>query len=274
MHNYKPADMSTCLSHSRVVYVGDSLVRQQFFAALQLIKPNVDTSGESHVNRKYVFNEENLTLEFWWDPYLNNTEILKGTSAALKPSLLVVGTGAWQMHYLEKDYFENFKSSMDLLFDTVNTHSIADAMLVSPVEIPQYDKLSPARRASMTIDKITKMNEYLRQKQGEYVNTRTRMGIPYIWNEIGAHLNNVTDDGLHFKQTVTSLQAQIALNYRCNDELNKKFPMGTTCCFTYPRSRWYQNILILLFLIWVPTGFFVSTATKSGKHKICLENGD
>ncbi|KAI7886893.1 10 TM acyl transferase domain found in Cas1p-domain-containing protein [Mucor mucedo] len=264
MHSYKATDMSTCLSHSRVVYVGDSLVRQQFFAALQLVRPNVDTSGESHVHRKYVFNEEKLTMEFWWDPYLNTTEILKGTSPALKPSLLVVGTGAWQMHYLGKNYFEHFQSSMDSLFETVSTHSIADAMLVSPVEIPQYDKLSPARRASMTIEKIKKMNDYLRHKQGEYVDPKTRMGIPFIWNEIGAHLSNVTDDGLHFKQTVTSLQAQIALNYRCNDELDKKFPMGTTCCFTYPRPRWYQNILILLFLIWVPTGFFVSTATTSG----------
>lgn len=268
MHSYKAAEISTCLNHSRIVYVGDSIVRQQFFAALQLVRPNVDLTGEAHVNRKYVFNEENLTLEFWWDPYLNTTQdILKGTLPMIKPSLLVVGSGAWQMHYLGKDYFEQWKTGIDALFDSVYANSqVADAVLLGPVEVPQYDKLSEDRTATMTMQKIERMNAYLRQKEIEFVgNTKTPIGIPFVWNEISSHTTNITEDGLHFKQAITSLQAQIALNYRCNDQLDKKFPMGTTCCFTYPTPRWYQNIFFLLFLIWVPTGFFISTST-SGKQ--------
>lgn len=253
--------MSSCLQHAHVVYVGDSIVRQQFFAALQLVRPNVDTSGEAHVNRKYVFQQEQLTMEFWWDPYLNTTsQILNGTSPAMKPSLLVLGSGAWHMHHLGEDYFEQWKSSIDQVFESIQGHRLADAVLLGPVEIPQFEKLSEDRRATMTMDKIEKMNDYLRYKQGKVKNSKTRMGVPFVWNEIGAHLSNVTDDGLHFTKTVTSLQAQIALNYRCNDQLDKKFPMGTTCCFTYPRPKWYQNIFFLLFLIWVPTGFFVTTS--------------
>ncbi|CAO3654021.1 unnamed protein product [Mucor hiemalis] len=39
MHFYKTEEISTCLGHSRILYVGDSIARQQFFAALRLVRP-------------------------------------------------------------------------------------------------------------------------------------------------------------------------------------------------------------------------------------------
>lgn len=265
MHTYKTEEISTCLGHSRILYVGDSIARQQFFAALKLVRPNVDTSGEAHENRKFVFSDENLTMEFWWDPYLNASttqDILKGNSPMIRPSLLVVGSGAWQMHYLGKDYFEEWKKGIDTVFDSVQASAeVADALLLGPVEIPDYDRLSENRTRTMTVEKIEKMNEYLRQKESQVSDaTKTPFGIPFVWNEISSLATNVTEDGLHFNPTITTLQAQIALNYRCNDQLNKKFPMGTTCCYTYPTPRWYQMVFFLLFLVFVPLGFFVLTA--------------
>lgn len=271
MHTYKAPEISSCLSHSKIIYVGDSIARQQFFAALQLIRPNVDTSGEAHVNRKYVFSEEGLTMEFWWDPYLNETTtqaILKGESPNIKPSLLVVGSGAWQMHYLGRDYFDQWKTGIDMIFEAVETNSqVADALLLGPVEVPDYNVLSANRTATMTIEKIERMNNYLQEKQnGLNGNTMTPFVIPFVWNQISSTTTNVTEDGLHFNPSVTKLQAQIALNYRCNDQLDKKFPMGTTCCFTYPTPRWYQNVFFFLFLVWVPLGFFIITSTAAGKR--------
>lgn len=270
MHSYKTEEISTCLGHSRILYVGDSIARQQFFAALRLVRPNVDTSGEAHENRKFVFSEENLTMEFWWDPYLNASttqDILKGKSPMIRPSLLVVGSGAWQMHYLGKNYFEAWKEGIDTVFDSVQkSGEVADALLLGPVEMPDYDHLSENRTRTMTVEKIEKMNEYLRQKESEMSgNTKTPFGIPFVWNEISSLASNVTEDGLHFNPTITTLQAQIALNYRCNDQLTKKFPMGNTCCYTYPTPRWYQMIFFFLFLVFVPLGFFILT---SGKRRL------
>ncbi|CEP13705.1 hypothetical protein [Parasitella parasitica] len=263
MHTYKPPEITECLGHSRIVYVGDSIIRQQFFAALNLIKPGVDTAGEAHVNRKYVFNEQHLILEFWWDPYLNETtDLLQGNLPSTRPSLMVVGSGAWQMHYLGDDYFKKWKKGMDTIFNAVQQTDVADAVLLSPVEIPQYEKLGANRTQTMTMEKITKMNDYLMDKQDQLQTSQTPLVVPFVWNEVGAQATNVTEDGLHYNPLVTTVQTQIALNYRCNDHLSKKFPMNNTCCFNYPAPRWYQLAFMAFFLIWVPAGFLVKNTTS------------
>jgi hypothetical protein len=264
MHNYKATDISTCLSHSRIVYVGDSIARQQFFAALKLMKPNADTSGEPHVNRKYVLSEQDLTMEFWWDPYLNETtDLLQGKLPSIKPSLMVVMTGAWQMHYLGENYFSGWKEGVDRVLEAVQVNAeVADAVLLGPVEIPDYDKLDRNRTKTMTLEKISRMNRYLQEKEADIKSTKTAFGIPFVWNEISTQATtDVSVDGLHYNPIVTTAQAQIALNYRCNDQLDKKFPMSNTCCFTYPTPRWYQFIFMLFFLVFVPVGFVLNAST-------------
>jgi len=267
MHNYKAPEISSCLGHSRIVYVGDSIVRQQFFAALNLVKPGIDTSGEAHVNRKYVFNEQHLTLEFWWDPYLNETtDLLQGKLPSIRPSLMVVGSGAWQMHYLGDSYFKEWKKRIDTIFNAVQQTQVADAVLLSPVEIPQYEKLGANRTQTMTMDKITQMNDYLLERQSQMQAPQTPLEIPFVWNDIGTHATNVTEDGLHYNPIVTTVQTQIALNYRCNDQLDKKFPMSDTCCFTYPAPRWYQLAFMAFFLFWIPAGFLVKNLASGKKQ--------
>jgi hypothetical protein len=256
MHTYKAADISSCLSHSHIVYVGDSIARQQFFATLKLIEPNTDTSGEAHTNRKHVLS--GLTLEFWWDPYLNETtDLLEGKLPSIKPSLMVVMTGAWQMHHLGPDYFNTWKQGVDRVLEAVQVNpEVADAVLLGPVEIPDYDKLDRNRTKTMTYEKISRMNQYLKEKEASMGTTMTAFGIPFVWNEISTQATTeVTEDGLHYNPIVTTAQAQIALNYRCNDQLDKKFPMSNTCCYTYPTPRWYQFAFMLIFLVFVPVGY-------------------
>ncbi|KAI7900731.1 10 TM acyl transferase domain found in Cas1p-domain-containing protein [Cokeromyces recurvatus] len=251
MHTYKSTEVSDCLGYSNIVYIGDSIVRQQFFAAVQLIRPNIDISGEPHVNRKYVFDKERITIEFFWDPYLNETRIDKPTG---NPSLLVVGTGAWQMRYLGDDYFESWKASMNRVFNAAQSSKIADALLVSPVEIPDYVHLSPDRTATITMDKIERMNSYLKEFQS--LRAKTRIGIPFVWNQVSTSARNMTVDGLHYNDAITFIQTQIALNFRCNDQvLEKTFPMDHTCCFSYPFPKWYQILFIAFFFIYLPLGF-------------------
>ncbi|CEG63831.1 Putative CAS1 domain-containing protein [Rhizopus microsporus] len=259
MHTYRPPEISACLNHSRIVYVGDSVIREQFFSAVKLIDPHVNTTGEPHTNKMYDFNKENLVYEFWWDPYLNETtNILRGSHTP-RPSLLVLGTGLWQMRYLQDDdYYEKWKSSIDRVLESVESRDIADTVLLAPVEVPVYDKLGEERAAKMTVEKVNAMNDYLKAKQ-DTVNARVPFAIPFVWNGISLTSSNHTQDGLHFSPAVTTVQAQIALNFRCNNQLDKKFPMTTTCCYQYPVPKWYQNVLFFFFFIWIPVGCLVLT---------------
>ncbi|KAI8967068.1 10 TM acyl transferase domain found in Cas1p-domain-containing protein [Mycotypha africana] len=273
LHPYKPTDISTCLSKGsrrrRVVYIGDSIVRQQYFALLQLIRPNVSLEGDAHTNRKYIFQEEQLELEFWWDPYLNDTFLQFLTKSSVqqpKSSLMVVGGGAWHMRYLPpEDYFSAWRQPIDVLFQTVRQQGMTEAMMVLPVEIPDYSRLDANRSTSITIDKVHRMNEYLHTQllNLEKTTQSLPLQIPFVWNTMSTtqFSNHVTQDGLHFNTFITHAQTQVVLNYRCNDQLEKKFPMASTCCYHYPRPTWYQIGVILYYLAWIPVGFLFLSAT-------------
>ncbi|CAO3647776.1 unnamed protein product [Cunninghamella echinulata] len=273
LHSYKPTEVATCLNHSLVLYIGDSIVRQQFFAFSQLIHQNISLEGEKHSDRRYVFQELGLMTEFWWDPYLNDTRTLdllssssKGLDQQQRPSLLVLGAGSWHMRYLETDdYFYIWQKTMDNVFDAVTkstsaqpSSTIADAVILSPIEIPQYELFDTNRSLTITEEKISSMNQYLYQKNS-ILHPTTPFAIPFSWNQMIKNASQMTEDGLHYNSVLSTAQVQLALNYRCNDVQPKHFPYDTTCCFRYPRPRWYQNIFFIIFLVLVPLGFYFSS---------------
>ncbi|KAI9321766.1 10 TM acyl transferase domain found in Cas1p-domain-containing protein [Dichotomocladium elegans] len=271
MHTYRPTEIADCLEHARVLYVGDSIVRQQFFALAQTIHPDVDMTGAKHVDRRYQFKEYNLVLEFWWDPFLNSSrtiDMLKTTASSTadeqpQPSMLVIGSGLWYMRYRgEDEYREEWQDAVDRVLDAVQRSSkVADAVVLTPVEMPSFDLLSPERERTMTMDRVQSMNDYLRRRE-QSIRSLTPITIPYVLNKISEGAFNMTEDGLHFESPVTTMQAQIVLNYRCNEQLPKHFPMDTTCCYHYPVPHWYQNLFFALFLVWVPIGIFVISSER------------
>ncbi|KAI9498960.1 10 TM acyl transferase domain found in Cas1p-domain-containing protein [Zychaea mexicana] len=264
-HTYAPQEISNCLNHSRVLYIGDSIMREQFYSMTKFVQ-GIETKGPLHIDRKYHSKELDMSYEFWWDPYINSTrtwEMLNATDPINRPSLLVIGSGVWYMRHLKEHYFDEWRVVVDRVMTAVQaSNQVADAVMLSPVEIPQFDLLNDVRRETMTMDKITKMNNYLKAKEPT-LSPQTPFVIPFAWNEICSSTVNITDDGLHYKPGVTAVQASLALNYRCNDLLPKHFPMENTCCTHYPVPAWYQNTILLFFLLWVPIGFYV---LSNGSH--------
>ncbi len=162
------------------------------------------------------------------------------------------------------DYLRGWKEAVASIFDGAIHHSIADRIMLSPVEIAERDKLIPDRVRTLTTDKITIMNNYLREKESSLPTLVTPLVVPFVWNEIVTSSKNQTVDGLHFKEPVTKAQSQLALNYRCNQRLVKNsFAFDTTCCYHYPTPLWYQNLIFIFFLIFVPIGFCVLYASSS-----------
>ncbi|KAI7870335.1 10 TM acyl transferase domain found in Cas1p-domain-containing protein [Spinellus fusiger] len=267
LHNYKVSEMSTCLGHSRVLYIGDSTMREQFLSMVQLVKKDINIQGVKHEDRLFEFKKERLTFEFWWDPYLNSTRTLDLLQARLlkRPSILIMGAGSWHMKNLEEDYFEEWRKSVDQVFNSVQgARSIAESVIMSPVEIPQYEKLSPERHNTITVAKIESMNRYLKEKNSA-LEPKTPFALPFVWNKITAGINNGTQDGLHYISALTKVQAQLGLNFRCNDQLPKTYPMASTCCYHYPKPKWYQSVFFLFFLIWVPLGIYlISSGVMKG----------
>ncbi|KAF7727049.1 hypothetical protein EC973_008096 [Apophysomyces ossiformis] len=273
MHTYESHEISTCLNHSRILYIGDSITRTQFFSTAQLIQKDIDTSGPKHSDRQYEFRDQRLLFEFWWDPYLNSSktiDLLAATDAIRQPSLLVVGTGSWFMRWhTEDDYFDLWKEAVDRVFEAVKRSTrLADAVILSPVEVPRPDRLSEERAQTITVEKAYKMNDYLKQKEA-IIHPRTPFAIPFSWNKVAEGVDD-TEDGLHYGSSITSMQSQLALNFRCNDQLSKTFPMDTTCCYHYPTPKWYQNFIFLFFLLLVPIGCYIVSSESISKSVMSI----
>ncbi|KAI8063631.1 10 TM acyl transferase domain found in Cas1p-domain-containing protein [Gongronella butleri] len=264
-HEYKAAEIGQCLNHSRVLYIGDSIMREQFYSMNRLTH-SFDIKGPLHIDRKYKSEEYGMVYEFWWDPYLNSTrtiDLFNGNdTTGDPPSLLVVGSGIWFARRLSPEtYLDEWKTATDRVFHAAeNDPSLADALMLSPVEIPQFNRLNDVRQKLITIDKINTMNDYLHQR-AKRVQPKVPFAVAFTWNKIATSTIDMTADGLHYNPKVTTPQAMMALNFRCNQQLDKHFPINTTCCIHYPIPAWYQLIVFGFFLLWIPLAFaFVKTS--------------
>ncbi|GAA5804380.1 hypothetical protein HPULCUR_009868 [Helicostylum pulchrum] len=263
---YGSQDINRCIGHSKVIYIGDSIMREQYYSMFEFVGLTKPSREQIHEDQSAYSKKHDITFEMWWDPYLNTSrtiELLQGKSKT-KPSILVMGSGVWYLRRTGANYLSGWKEAVDRVFDGASQHTIADRIILSPVEIVQRDLLSKERIRTLTHNKIAIMNNYLKERVSNLYDPVTPLVVPFVWNEIVISSKNQTLDGLHFMAPVTRAQAQLALNYRCNEQLApKSFPMDTTCCFTYPTPVWYQSTMFLYFLIFVPIGFFVLYSSSS-----------
>lgn len=267
---YGKKEINNCLGHTRIIYIGDSIMREQYYSMSQFLSP-IRSKKAVHSDQKVYHKEQDITIEMWWDPYLNTTRTIELLEAKApeneRPSLLIMGSGVWYMRRTGANYLSGWKQAVDRVFDGALHRRVADRIMLSPVEIVEYDLLIPERKETLTFDKISIMNNYLREREFSLHSSATPLVVPFVWNEIVTSSRNQTKDGLHFLEPVTKAQAQLALNYRCNDEPKIKatsFPIDRTCCYTYPAPAWYQTTIFLFFLCFVPVGIFIMYSS-SGK---------
>ncbi|GAA5929765.1 uncharacterized protein JCM15063_004242 [Sporobolomyces koalae] len=271
LHPYTPKQVGQCLQGRTVVFMGDSTVRQVFYAAVKHVDKKVETVAEKHSDR--TITAGGITFSFYWDPFLNSTkatQLLKGTLAAKssdRPTLAVIGSGIWYLRHPEAGGISTWNRKMDDIFAAANPAlpPLADELILLPVENAIESRLSPERAATVHLEDIKTMNQGLDDRirsaaakaRGAYA-TRQRpiLAIPRSFNKLIAGLEDETADGLHFSDSVSKVQASILLNLRCNDVLPKKFPFDKTCCFQYPSPNYVQIALLVVLLAWAPAGLY------------------
>ncbi|GAA5890054.1 hypothetical protein JCM5296_004755 [Sporobolomyces johnsonii] len=268
LHPYTPKQAGQCLEGRHVVFIGDSTVRQVFYAAVKHVDKTVDTVAEKHSDR--TLTAGGIQFSFYWDPFLNGTrttQLLDGTLGSAvgggPPTLAVVGGGIWYLRHPDSGGVSAWNRRMDDLFAAVNPAlpPIADEVILMPVENAIESRLSPERAATVHHDDIQTMNDALddRLRSAALLSSQARpvLAIPKVFNKLIDGLEDETPDGLHFSDAVSKVQASILLNLRCNDVLPKKFPFDKTCCFQYPTPNWVQIVLLVVMLAWAPAGLYL-----------------
>lgn len=257
IHSYTPTDVKNCLSSRRVVFAGDSTIRQVFWATAKKLDPTIETKGEKHTD--ITVERDGVKLQFYWDPFLNETAAvtdLKRLESGVEqaPAVMLLGTGLWYARYEDSNKFKKWRDSVDNVVEHMRTgrkstdltHS--DFAVLAPVPVPSWEMLNEERKKTITVDTIEKMNAYLQELLDihgvDVVSSWNRMttGFPVTYQP----------GGIHVQEAIAAKQADTLLNLRCNAVLQDKYPYDRTCCNKYHPPNWQQWWLLIVVLLVLP----------------------
>lgn len=289
MHRYNTRDLTTCLKSRRVVFIGDSVTRQIFWAFAR--KLDVREHGADKHSSISV-DAHGLQVEFVWDPYLNTSSLYREVAAASlsgsrndqanPAAILLIGGGLWNVRYLGEASYQHFESSireiMRILQDgeisgtslsqSVQSSEVMDDLaIIAPIQIPHYDALSPERAGTITPAKVEPMLQHLQQSS-----VRQNLSVAWSFAHMTWHEPSAYDqDGLHINKAVAGEMADVLLNARCNVVLRqsnaKGYPMDKTCCNRYQRPNWTQSVILIVSLGLLP---FLSLITFKGENLMSI----
>ena len=278
MHEYNAKDVTTCLKSRRVVFIGDSVTRQIFWAFAK--KLDVREQDDKHSN--ISLDAHGLKVEFVWDPYLNTSNLDREVSAASLSGLrneqidtaaiLLVGGGLWNARYLGEASYQHFESSIDGITRALHNGKIPGTPLgqpgqniavIAPIQLPHYDALSPERARTITPARVKPLFQHLQQSSVQQNITVAWSFSHMTWREpLAYHL-----DGLHVSGAVATEMADVLLNARCNAVLrqsnSKGYPMDKTCCNRYPGPNWTQSVILIVSLSLLPALISITSIGES-----------
>ena len=257
---YRDSDLKDCLGGKQVVLIGDSTMRQLYWALARKIDPDkayqAQHTSERHSNM--LFQKDDLSVNFIWDPFLSSSVMyghLASASAAERTpgmkstsAIIMIGAGLWHARYLQGAAVQRFSQTIsnltDLLKSTQSTmiDSQSTLKILSPVQIPYYDILSEERRRHINPSSVEAMNRFLHEDA-----TKNGVLIPFAFQTMYRdHLAAYDMSGLHVQESVADRMTDLILNIKCNANLSKSqsYPMDKTCCSTYARPNWTQSILL------------------------------
>src|SRR6266545_3361153 len=276
LYAYREAETASCLQSKEITFVGDSVTRKLFFAFAtsldkSLHQPTLErTKKHSDHDLRTRYGTK---LKFAWDPFLNTTYtkrlLASKTKSALQndstqapvPGMLVLGSGLWYLRYSNTSGgISAWESNMESIFDIlVDLPKPADEIVILPVEHIVTSKLSTERASTMHPSDVEAMNSDLFHRinpptanHGLFSDSPPAstipVSLPLVFNKMLDE--SLTEDGLHFSDTLLRVQARILLNLHCNKVMPKSFPFNKICCNRYPSpSLPHMAVLVCIFLI-------------------------
>ncbi|KAK2461985.1 hypothetical protein APHAL10511_006448 [Amanita phalloides] len=273
LHDYSTREIRQCFGQKRLIFAGDSTTRKLFYQTARILDNKLPAAPPRN-NQKHadvdLSTSYGIGLSFIWDPYLNSSHVynlIEGRSNLRpRPALLVIGSGLWYMRYSSTSGgLPAWQANMGRILHGISESKakISDAIVMLPIEQVVPSKLSPERAATMRSSDIDAMNSYFLHRISPPSSSTTNsrrpslpVALPLVFNQMLAA--SLTEDGLHYADSVIRAQATILLNMRCNGFLPKVFPFDKTCCNRYPRPSFVHTIVLLAIILWGPYTYLKS----------------
>jgi N-acetylneuraminate 9-O-acetyltransferase len=283
MHEYSREEFRDCLSGRRLVFIGDSTMRQVFWAAvtrLDHIRAEEATLDffVSDRTKNIRLDVDSVKLEFIWDPWLNSSTLLDQLGSFQRQpnpganngdhtdsaALLAIGApGIWSARHGGEDYMGSFRKGIDAVVPYLRPdlspypalsrsrskqgggiyERAPNQIFVAPVSVPLYENLSTGRKETITPKRVEALNAYLRT-----LPAAAQSHIAWSYNEMTRDMTSAFgEDGIHVHDVLAERKIDVLLNARCNAALAQQDQSKKmTCCVPYRMTGIVQDLLLVL----------------------------
>ncbi|KAF1988750.1 Cas1p-domain-containing protein [Aulographum hederae CBS 113979] len=199
-----------------------------------------------------------IEAEFWMDIEKGGNEI----------ALILLGGGPWFARWFEiGDSLLEYQEAISVLsknmkeFDVrdASADGIGDQVFFMPGQVPVYNELDPAKKATVLEGEIEVMNTYL-----------ARHGKNVLWSFAEMTKGeeaaiNTTENAFHVVEAIADRRADVLLNLRCNARLDRTdgFPFDRTCCSPYPAVSWIQLVATFFGGLAVLSGIYMAHKNRN-----------
>uniref|UniRef100_A0A3P9N1M4 CAS1 domain containing 1 n=1 Tax=Poecilia reticulata TaxID=8081 RepID=A0A3P9N1M4_POERE len=219
MHKYKSNDAVTCLSKKRVVFAGDSRIRQLFYSFIKIINPEMTEDGNKPPKRMPV-------------------NICRSSSEQ---------SSKWsiKLHSGSSETLQQYRANLTAIaahLDKLAEHAEIYWVLQDPV----YEDTLSENRKMITNQQLDLYN----QAATEVLNSSKHSGrsrVKLLAAARQAALETIinSDDGLHLPEGTRNVGAMVLMNSLCNKLLR---PIDGSCCQTISPPNLIQKLSACFFL--------------------------
>jgi hypothetical protein len=262
LFTYDDSDVENCLANRTLTFLGDSTARQLFWAVARKLDHqrarNASLTTNKHANQ--TFSGERAVVQFVWDPFLNEShslDILETSQDSTRPyrDTLVVGTGLWHAKYLNESYLSAF---MEAIERKIPTRS--ERPTLGPGNVTNSSMFSPSLNALFlpvrTSDELyhdVNGSNHLTPERASALNEILSHGAPtHGYKFLQGYSNMIAGsslafqkDGVHVSDMVASNEAEVLMNYICNNVIDKPSRRSHAYCCTSPvKTNPVQKLLL------------------------------
>ncbi|KAM4725757.1 N-acetylneuraminate (7)9-O-acetyltransferase [Anableps anableps] len=252
MHKYKSIEAKTCLSKKRVVFAGDSRIRQLFYSFIKIIDPERTEDGNKHENIFFQDEKSSLNVDFLWYPEANNSMrdrlMSWANEASMRPNVVILGAATWsiKLHSGSSETLQQYKANLTNI--AVYLDRLAEqAEVYWVLQDPVYEDMLSENRKMITNQQLDLYNEAAREvlNSSKY-SRRSRVKLLAAARQAALETIVNSDDGLHLPESTRNVGAMVLMNSICNKLLR---PIDGSCCQTISPPNLVQKLSACFFLL-------------------------
>ncbi|KAM4706035.1 N-acetylneuraminate (7)9-O-acetyltransferase isoform 2-T2 [Rhinophrynus dorsalis] len=280
LHKYKSSEAKNCLADQHVTFVGDSRIRQLFYAFVKILNPHVKEEGNKHENIPFEDQSASLKVDFLWHPEVNTSmkqcfqSLSERTS---KPKMVVAGAATWSIK-INNGSLESLAQYRVNMTDVQPVlENLADVSEVYwLLQDPVYEQLLSENRKMITNARIDAYNEVASEiLNGTKRKSKSNIRMFSVTRLISEDTISESVDGLHLPESSKDITAMVLMNSFCN-KITK--PVDGSCCQPIPPLTIIQKLAACFFMLSV-VGYASITLIQRNKYrksKLCtdIESGE